>query len=633
MNGAEFDRIDRQVKLVIWDLDDTFWRGTLSEGPISPVQSNIDLVRTLAERGIISSICSKNDFDAAREALAACGAWEHFVFPKIDFTPKGARVAALIEEMNLRAENVLFIDDNVMNLREVLFAAPGVMSVHPDAVLTTLLDNRFLAGKPDPDLNRLRHYRQLEQKAIDQSASPLSNEDFLRQCGIKVRFIYDLEPMIDRLIDLINRSNQLNYTKLRIADDQREAFVERLKARDVYAGAVSVADRYGDYGIVGFFLQTKDPMSARLEHLVFSCRTMHMGIEQYVYEHLGKPPLDIVGPVANDLVSYETVDWISENDGSGPVEGPQTNGKLVLVGGCDLMQVASYLTQNRVEFVNDVRGGIVIRYDDFGFVLNDRPRLEASSVLPQIPCWTAREALAFDRELEDADMVIISLWVALRGRYLMTDDGLVVRVHPYGLGEYFDRGGGSSLLGEIAFHKPGASDYAALLKASILRIAALSPRGHRILLGANTRIVDPQTPKEDRDQRILYNTVCKELASAHDGLDYVDIDTLIDPSLMVDEWHYTRLGYLRVAERIKGLLAEKPAARPLPPADLPSISEVIEGSPSVRKSGPFGPQAYEAPTLKKRLIGALKKSRAGRAALHLAKSALAKDGARPSEAR
>lgn len=623
MTPFEFDQIVRQVKLVVWDLDDTFWRGTLSEGPIAAVQDNIDLVRTLAERGIVSSICSKNDFDAARDALVTCGAWDYFVFPKIDFTPKGAQIAALIEEMNLRAENVLFIDDNVMNLREVMFSAPGVMAVHPDAVLSTLLDNPMLAGKPDPDLNRLRHYKQLEQKAVDQSASPLSNEDFLRQCGIRLKFVYDLDPLIDRLIDLINRSNQLNYTKLRIADDRRQAFAERLKARDVYAGAVSVADRYGDYGIVGFFLQSKDPMSARLEHLVFSCRTMHMGIEQYVYEHLGKPPFDIVGPVANDLISFEKVDWISEDDGSAATEGSASDEKLVLIGGCDLLQVASYLTRNRVEFVNDVRDGVVIRYDDFGFILNDRPRLEASAVLPRIPCWTAQEAAAFDRELEDADLVIISLWVALRGRYLTTEDGLALRIHPYGLGEYFDRGDGGPLLDKIAFHRPGASDYEALLKASILRIATLSPHGHRILLGANTRVVDPRTPKEDRDQRILYNTVCKALASQHRGLDYVDIDALIDRSLMVDEWHYTRLGYLQVAEEIKRLRAGKPVAEPVPPVDFPSIAQIIESSPPVRKSGPFGPQAYEAVTLKKQMIRALKKNPLGRAALQVAKSALA----------
>jgi hypothetical protein len=47
------------VKLVVWDLDDTFWRGVLSEEPVLPVAENIELVKRLAARGIVSSICSK----------------------------------------------------------------------------------------------------------------------------------------------------------------------------------------------------------------------------------------------------------------------------------------------------------------------------------------------------------------------------------------------------------------------------------------------------------------------------------------------------------------------------------------------------------------------------------------------
>ena len=47
------------VKLVVWDLDDTFWNGTLSEEAVTPVAENIALVKQLAARGIISSICSK----------------------------------------------------------------------------------------------------------------------------------------------------------------------------------------------------------------------------------------------------------------------------------------------------------------------------------------------------------------------------------------------------------------------------------------------------------------------------------------------------------------------------------------------------------------------------------------------
>ena len=47
-----------KIKLIVWDLDDTFWKGTLSEEHIEPIASNIELVKILAQRGIVSAICS-----------------------------------------------------------------------------------------------------------------------------------------------------------------------------------------------------------------------------------------------------------------------------------------------------------------------------------------------------------------------------------------------------------------------------------------------------------------------------------------------------------------------------------------------------------------------------------------------
>ena len=48
-----------KIKLVIWDLDETFWSGILSEEEPECIEKNVCLVKHLAERGIVSSICSK----------------------------------------------------------------------------------------------------------------------------------------------------------------------------------------------------------------------------------------------------------------------------------------------------------------------------------------------------------------------------------------------------------------------------------------------------------------------------------------------------------------------------------------------------------------------------------------------
>ena len=59
----------RPVKLVVWDLDDTLWEGTLSEGRVTLPPSRAQLVRTLNRRGIVNSVCSKNDPSRARAEL------------------------------------------------------------------------------------------------------------------------------------------------------------------------------------------------------------------------------------------------------------------------------------------------------------------------------------------------------------------------------------------------------------------------------------------------------------------------------------------------------------------------------------------------------------------------------------
>ena len=127
------------VKLVVWDLDETFWKGTLSEGGVELIEDNAAVVRELNRRGIVSSICSKNDYAAARQRLETAGLWDEFVFPRIGWMPKGQAIAQLIDDIQLLPPNVLFIDDRVGNLREAEFFAAGLQTAGPE-IIPRLLD-------------------------------------------------------------------------------------------------------------------------------------------------------------------------------------------------------------------------------------------------------------------------------------------------------------------------------------------------------------------------------------------------------------------------------------------------------------------------------------------------------------
>ena len=112
-----------KIKLIIWDLDNTFWKGTISEQEVEPDKRALDLVLMCAQKGIINSVCSKNDEEPCVNKLREMGVGEYFVFNSINWQPKGRRIKDTVAAMNLRSANVLFIDDNPQNLEEARYSA------------------------------------------------------------------------------------------------------------------------------------------------------------------------------------------------------------------------------------------------------------------------------------------------------------------------------------------------------------------------------------------------------------------------------------------------------------------------------------------------------------------------------
>jgi FkbH-like protein len=538
--------IPNKVKLIVWDLDETFWQGTLSEEGIVAIDRNIEMVRELSKRGIVNSICSKNDFEQAKGKLVELEIWEHFVFPSIGFNPKGKAVAEMIEGAALRPENVLFLDDNRLNLEEVKFFNKGIMAAHPADVLDGLLEHAHLAGKPDPELTRLKQYQVLQRKVEERGVSDLSNEEFLRASNIRVMIDHDVEGNIDRVIDLINRANQLNYTKKRLETPQDvAAFRESLNAFGRQAGCVHAVDQYGDYGLIGFFLQRRRFHTNKLVHFVFSCRTMNMGIEQYVYELLGRPDIDIVEPVSYGLNSHAAVDWIADANNASAENGSPGDQKLVLVGGCDLLQLASYCSTRRTEFVNAQRDGVILRYDDPGFILSDRTAIRNSESLCEISSWTYEDAARFDQAIAEAELTIISMWAAINAQYFRSADGVTLSLKK-------DRAAALASVPLFArefepleLDDDGKMD---LIFAAFDRIAACSaPQSRVFVLGSYT--LGPRSEQKKRRER--FNDRCRRYCEQHgDRFRFVDLDATMPAEALVGNQHFSRMGYFALARHI-----------------------------------------------------------------------------------
>ena len=294
-----------QVKLVIWDLDETFWHGTLAEGEIEWDEENIELVRELTDRGIINTIVSKNKFEDVKAKLSEKGIWDYFVFPVISYNPKGESIRNLLSKMKLRSKNAVFVDDNIANLREAEFYNEGLIVKTPDEFDKSILCLEEFKGKIDVEHSRLHQYKNLEKRSADEEKA-VSNIDFLRNSNIQISVCSDCVSQLERIYELIQRTNQLNYTKERITKDE----LNDILSNDAYESAyIRVKDKYGDYGIVGFY----SLYGRQLVHFLFSCRTLGLGIEKYIYRKLNYPLLAIKGEVATDLENCENIDWIQES--------------------------------------------------------------------------------------------------------------------------------------------------------------------------------------------------------------------------------------------------------------------------------------------------------------------------------
>lgn len=326
-----------KIKLIVWDMDDTFWTGTLSEGAVSLSLDNIQLLKDSTDCGVINTICSKNNARDVMNELKKHDIAEYFVFNSINYEPKGQRIKTMLQDMALRAPNVLFIDDNISNLKEALFYNPGLMIADPSIIkhLGTYFSQK---GKKDSTHKRLAQYKVLEQKRLE-SKEYSSNEDFLYSCDIHIQIKTNCLDVESRLFELTQRTNQLNFTKDR---PSKSEFNEQLKYCDT-CGYIEVQDRFGDYGIVGLFV-LKD---SKFIHFLFSCRTIGQGIEQYVYWKLGFPELKVVGDVATKLNRESKPGWIKEGIRSdNDSQKSQFSEKLLFKGPCDMSSVVGYLQLN-----------------------------------------------------------------------------------------------------------------------------------------------------------------------------------------------------------------------------------------------------------------------------------------------
>lgn len=267
----------KEIKCVVWDLDETLWDGTLLESEQVRLKPGMkEILHTLDERGILQSVCSKNDYNHAMTALKERGLDHLFIYPQIGWDAKSILIGNIQRELNIGFDSILFIDDQMFELDEV-------NSVHPDIFCMQTIDRRaFLdIAELNPKFitvdsaRRRSMYMDDMQRKQDEQTYNGPKEQFLSQLNMEFMISPATEEDLARASELTVRTHQLNATGVTYDHDELNRFRQSDSHR-LYL--CELTDKYGTYGKIGLVLAEITDTHWHLKLLLMSCRVMSRGV-------------------------------------------------------------------------------------------------------------------------------------------------------------------------------------------------------------------------------------------------------------------------------------------------------------------------------------------------------------------
>lgn len=293
----------RAVKLVIVDLDNTLWGGVVGEAGWQGVELDAEgggypylrlqkFLLGLHEKGVLLAAASKNN---AEEALAVFRnrpemllKEDHFAAMRIDWNPKSANVAAILEELNLSSAGVVFLDDSPHEREEVRRLLPEIWvpdfpQDNVDLAPMLAASGRFrLPLATREDLERNAAYR-LERRRRQAQTSFADLGEYYRSLELVLTPVPIGPDNEKRVLDLIAKTNQFNLTTRRHGADALARFCGNV---DNYCYAYSLRDRFGHYGLVAVLIAERRGDACVIDTWLMSCRVMGRTVERAVFEHL-----------------------------------------------------------------------------------------------------------------------------------------------------------------------------------------------------------------------------------------------------------------------------------------------------------------------------------------------------------
>ena len=292
----------KSKKALALDLDNTLWGGVVGDDGVDGIaigqetgvsQSYYEFqayLKQLKARGVILTVCSKNDRQNAIDGLNHPeGALkpDDFIVIKANWENKDRNIVEIAQELNILPDSIVFADDNPAERAIVRAQVPGVTVPELEGVENYIaaIDRSGcfeVTSFTADDLKRNEMYKNNVQRAAQQAAFADYGE-YLRSLEMTA-IIDDFIPVyLERITQLSNKSNQFNLTTRRYTVAEMESVYHNPDYIRLYGKLI---DKFGDNGVVSVVIGRVEGKTLDLELWLMSCRVLKRDMELAMLDRL-----------------------------------------------------------------------------------------------------------------------------------------------------------------------------------------------------------------------------------------------------------------------------------------------------------------------------------------------------------
>jgi len=296
LTGVMPKELKAEKKLLISDLDNTFWGGILGDDGIENLHFSETskgkifwlyqkFLNFLHSEGIVLAVCSKNNhanvIEAFNKLQLVCPV-EKFSLVVANWDVKSQNIKSICENLNILPESTVFVDDNPLEIEEVKSFNELITCVQfPNKIgdfESFLLQLKSYFSKANRSTSiQMRHesYRALNEINMAREGAKSTDQyyEYLKSVDMKL----EINPLDannrQRAFELLNKTNQFNFHGRRYSEEEFKTF-------ENFAWTISLKDKFANHGIIGVVLLN----DFHIEQFVLSCRVFSRHIEDSVFE-------------------------------------------------------------------------------------------------------------------------------------------------------------------------------------------------------------------------------------------------------------------------------------------------------------------------------------------------------------